>query len=137
MKALYTYFGQLDLHTVDTPGHSLYQLGLLDSIKSTWNEDLVFDFYSYYPESVKSPFRLYPDTPHGELFSTYFNSLIDQYDISKNDVLQKISDQSYDYLFLKARFRNLSTLSKKWKDARDFEDIIDHNSINWLSKEKS
>ena len=28
------------------------------------------------------------------------------------------------YLYLKARFRNLSTLAKKWKDAHEFELII-------------
>jgi len=125
MKALYTYFGQLDLHEIDTPGHSLYQLGLLESIRETWNTDLVFDFYSYYPESIKTQFNQYPDTPHGRLFTEYFIKLINTYHIYKDEVISNLINKEYDFLFLKARFRNLSTLSKKWKDARDFEKIID------------
>ena len=48
MKALYSYFGLIDLHDIDSPGHSLYQLGLLDSIRQTFYHEK-FDFYCYYP----------------------------------------------------------------------------------------
>ena len=47
MKNLYAYFGLLGIHQVDSPGHSLYQLGLIDSICESYGE-CKFDFYSFY-----------------------------------------------------------------------------------------
>jgi len=51
MKSLYTYFGLLDLHSIDSPGHSLYQLGLIDSIANHFGQEK-FDFLSYYPSDI-------------------------------------------------------------------------------------
>jgi hypothetical protein len=130
MKSLYAYFGLLDLHDVDSPGHSLYQIGLIDSIRETWGFDThKFDFYSYYPnEVIKSASRKpYPgDSKLGQLFNQYYQELISE-DLSEDisTVFKNIENREYSRLYLKARFRNLSTLSKKWKDAREFEKIID------------
>ena len=52
MKSLYAYFGLLNLHTIDSPGHSLYQIGLMDSLRQTFGIDQ-FDFFSYYPEDLQ------------------------------------------------------------------------------------
>jgi hypothetical protein len=131
MKSLYTYFGLLDLHSIDSPGHSLYQLGLIDSIANHFGQEK-FDFLSYYPsdiiperESKKELFG-FPEGPHSKIFKEYFKMRIDDYLISAVKVFSNISERKYDKLFLKARFRNLSALSKKWKDARLFEGLIEH-----------
>jgi hypothetical protein len=126
MKSLYSYFGLLDLHDIDSPGHSLYQLGLIDSIRESFMEDK-FDFYSYYPEEVieSAQIKSFPSDERGDIFNKYKTELIENtyYDI--NLVIEKIRNKEYSKLYLKARFRNLSTLSKKWKDAREFELIIE------------
>lgn len=129
MKSLYTYFGLLDLHTIDSPGHSLYQLGLIDSIAKEYGQDK-FDFFSYYPietmperEEKKDLFGFSND-PHSKIFMEYFEKRIDTYLISMVKMFSNVSEKKYDKLFLKARFRNLSTLSKKWRDARIFEQLI-------------
>jgi len=127
MKALYAYFGLLELHTIDSPGHSLYQLGLMDQLAVQFSIKK-FDFYSYYPkELIQNQIESngFPSTHLGEIFEETRNELIEHYALDLNDVLDSIVAKKYDKLFLKARFRNLSTLSKKWKDARTFETIID------------
>lgn len=128
MKALYAYFGLLDLHEVDSPGHFLYQLGLLDSIRLEHRLDK-FDFFSYYPKSVREEATLtkkgYPDTELGRVFAKYQNEMIESNDLDLDQVLSRIRSKEYSHLFLKARFRNLSTLAKKWKDALFFEKIIE------------
>jgi hypothetical protein len=126
MESLYAYFGLLELHDIDSPGHSLYQLGLLDSISKNFG-DSSFDFYSYYPDPViKNSIRSeFPNTELGKVFNKYQKKLIsNEQDISLDQVLEKIKNKQYCTLYLKARFRNLSTLSKKWKDAKEFETII-------------
>ena len=128
MKSLYAYFGLLNLHTVDSPGHSLYQLGLMDSIRKSFDVT-TFDFFSYYPEEVQAEqathdSRMYPQSPLGELFERYKNEMVDE-QIALETTINNIIDKKYDSLFLKARFRNLSTLQKKWKDAKSFELIIE------------
>jgi len=127
MKSLYSYFGLLDLHAIDSPGHSLYQLGLIDSIRHTFGEEK-FDFYSYYPKEVLDSINVketeYPQGILGNLFIKYRKSLIESYAISTEDVLAEIRGKKYNKLYLKARFRNLSTLAKKWKDAAIFETMI-------------
>jgi hypothetical protein len=126
-KSLYAYFGLLELHTIDSPGHSLYQIGLIDSIQQTFSESK-FDFYSYYPkeniylQNIEG--RSYPEGELGRLFQEYRDELIDEYLISFDKVIENISQRKYHTLYLKARFRNLSTLSKKWRDALRFEEII-------------
>lgn len=131
MKSLYAYYGLLDLHEIDSPGHSFYQVGLLDSIKCTFNEQS-FDFYSYYPEEVLSSELInrckFPNTELGQVFERYSTELVgdlDQYCMPLEQVIKKIENREYDRLYLKARFRNLSALAKKWKDARVFNELIE------------
>ena len=127
MRNLYAYFGLIDLHDVDTPGHSLYQLGLLDSISETYgNNQATFDFYSYYPDSVieKATIAPFPTTKLGEVFHKTKNELIAEENLGLDQVLLNIKSKKYERLYLKARFRNLSTLAKKWTDAQEFERII-------------
>jgi hypothetical protein len=125
MKSLYAYFGLLDLHNIDSPGHSLYQIGLVDSLRESFGEEK-FDFYSYYPTDVIESAEVigFPDTSIGRLFHEYRTRLFDKPIHTIDEVLQEISEKKYSTIYLKARFRNLSTLSKKWKDARDFDQII-------------
>jgi hypothetical protein len=125
MKSLYAYFGLLDLHQVDSSGHSLYQIGLVDSLRESFGEEK-FDFYSYYPEEVIKSANIqgFPETDLGRLFHKYRTELFDRPIHTIDELLQLISQREYSKLYLKARFRNLSTLSKKWKDARDFDRII-------------
>ena len=126
MKSLYAYFGLLDLHEIDSPGHSMYQIGLVDSIKETYGEEM-FDFYSYYPQDLieSAGVKGFPSTPLGEVFSEFRKNLFDRPIHDIESVLKEISLRKYHRLYLKARFRNLSALSKKWKDARDFEQMIE------------
>ena len=127
MRNLYAYFGLIDLHDVDTPGHSLYQLGLLDSISEIYGQNqATFDFYSYYPDSVieKATIAPFPSTQLGEVFHNTRNQLIAEEDLGLDQVLLNIKAKKYERLYLKARFRNLSTLAKKWTDAQEFERII-------------
>lgn len=126
MKALYAYFGLLDLHDIDSPGHSLYQLGLLDSIRETYGVKK-FDFFTYYPPGEVEKARLspYPDDGLGDMFVAMKASLIDEDRIDLSLMLERIREKHYSRLYLKARFRNLSTLSKKWLDAWLFELIIE------------
>ena len=131
--SLYAYFGLIDLHAIDSPGHSLYQLGLIDSISNTYG-DKHFDFYSYYPKPIIEAhslgIRRFPDDALGQVFNKYSKSLfgVDTgliLSLHLDVVLNKIKNQDYRKIYLKARFRNLSTLRKKWLDALEFETIID------------
>lgn len=126
MKGLYCYFGLIRPHDIDSPGHFLYQLGLLDSIKDSFSIDN-FDFYSYYPNSVieLASIECFPDCEHGKIFTKYYDKLISTEVHQFSDTLENIKNVKYERLFLKARFRNLSTLHKKWKDALEFEVIIE------------
>lgn len=138
MNGLYAYFGLLNLHSIDSPGHFLYQLGLMDSIRRKYDV-AAFDFYSYYPtevqeEAIDSPW--YPETPLGKVFTEFFEEMIELYRLSEEIMLEKIRRKEYSFLFLKARFRNLSTLTKKWKDARSFETIIRTAVESGYSKEQ-
>jgi hypothetical protein len=125
-KSLYAYFGLLDLHNIDSPGHSLYQIGLVDSLRESFGEEK-FDFYSYYPEEVikSADLQCFPETNLGKLFLEYRDRLFNDPIHDIEALLKKIENREYSRLYLKARFRNLSTLSKKWKDALDFEKIIE------------
>lgn len=125
MKAFYAYFGLLDLHTIDSPGHSLYQLGLMDSLRVEYGVEK-FDFFSYYPEELQKDFYFceYPETPLGKVFTDYYKQMVQAYCLQLEIVLDRIKNKEYTHLFLKARFRNLSTLTKKWKDAASFEKLI-------------
>jgi len=138
MKSLYAYFGLLDLHEVDSPGHSFYQLGLLDQIKYNFmDDDAQFDFFSYYPEVLQTgQFPKYPNTALGEVFNRYAASLLNQYCIPFTNMIDAIENREYDTLFLKARFRNLSTLTKKWKDTHIFETIIEKALNAGYTKDK-
>ena len=137
MTSLYSYFGLLGIHDIDTPGHSLYQLGLIDSIKENFHEDK-FDFYSYYPESVVDDVKIkpYPSTELGNLFTEYQDTLFDNTLVDHGTVIKKIRNQEYHNLYLKARFRNLSTLSKKWRDAKAFELIINEAIVSGYTPDR-
>lgn len=137
MKSLYAYFGLLDLHDIDSPGHSLYQIGLVDSLRESFGEEK-FDFYSYYPEEVIKSANLqgFPENELGKLFHKYRSELFDQPIHDIEHLLNLIKEKKYSKLYLKARFRNLSTLSKKWKDARDFDQIIQCAIDAGYSKDK-
>jgi len=128
MISLYAYYGLLDLHEIDSPGHSLYQIGLLDSIREEYRENK-FDFFSYYPTSEIEKVDLekanFPETNLGKIFKKYRDDLIYTSCIDLDKVFTNIANKSYSKLYLKARFRNLSALAKKWKDARVFEQIIE------------
>ena len=133
MKSLYAYFGLMDQHTIDSPGHSLYQLGLLDSIKETYGDNS-FDFYSYYPkhliEANALGIKRYPTDKLGNIFNEYSNNLFGNgssliMSLLFDNVIENIKRKEYSKLYLKARFRNLSTLRKKWLDALEFETIIE------------
>jgi hypothetical protein len=128
MKSLYAYFGLLNLHTIDSPGHSLYQIGLMDSLRQTFGIDQ-FDFFSYYPEDLQkthseSGSRMYPTSPIGNIFERYKDEMVHDH-LMLDETLANITAKKYNMLFLKARFRNLSTLQKKWKDAKAFELLIE------------
>jgi len=137
MKSLYAYFGLLDLHDIDSPGHSLYQIGLVDSLRESFGEEK-FDFYSYYPEEVikSASLQAFPENELGQLFHKYRSELFDQPIHDIEQLLSLIKEKKYSKLYLKARFRNLSTLSKKWKDARDFDQIIQCAIDAGYSKDK-
>ncbi len=125
-KALYAYFGELGIFAENVPGHSFYQLGLMHSLAKKYGINR-FDFLNYLDpidrltiSGVKySP--IYPSDALGEVFRNYSDLLIDEYRIFIKNALTKIRDGEYSKLFLKARFRNLSTLEKKLDDARQFE----------------
>jgi hypothetical protein len=87
---------------------------------------LQFDFLNYISDKYTSGSidPVFPSDNLGELMTNYTRKLINNYQISYDEVIEKIENREYDKLFLKARFRNLSTLEKKLKDASRFEDII-------------
>ena len=120
-RALYCYFGLLGDNDIDIPGHSFYQLPLISTLSKHYGID-IFDFYSYLPTKYKinTPF-----VPYNVIDQFYFDKLIDVYNISLNDVIFNVSHNKYDLIILKARFRNKSTLSKKWFDTLKFELLLD------------
>lgn len=125
-KALYCYFGELGFFDNNIPGHSFYQIGLLDSLSEKYSV-IKFDFYNYIDTTVVSSSRpKYSTDKIGKAISQHADFLIDQYRLSYSDVIKNINNRVYDKLFLKARFRNLSTLEQRIKDATRFETIIQH-----------
>jgi hypothetical protein len=126
MKSLYAYFGLLKPHNIDSPGHFLYQLGLIDSLRELFDEEK-FDFYSYYPPQVIADSQIfdYPDSELGAIFRKYRGQMIEEGPLPFSEIIEQIKQKVYHKLYLKARFRNLSTLTKKWKDAQEFEQILD------------
>lgn len=125
-KSLYCYFGELGLFEENIPGHTFYQVGLLDAISEKYGNSN-FDFYNYMDAKASSEnLPNYPVGPLGQVFETFTNQLIDDYRLGYEDVLLRISNREYNKIFLKARFRNLSTLQKKLKDAQRFETFIKH-----------
>lgn len=123
--ALYAYFGELGIFDTNIPGHTFYQVGLLDSISVSFEVDQ-FDFFNYISDRDTSGNArpVYPTCSLGSVFEAYSDRLIRDYQIAYETVLEKIRNREYSKLFLKARFRNLSTLQKKYKDATMFEHII-------------
>jgi hypothetical protein len=124
-KSLYAYFGELGIFDTNIPGHTFYQIGLMDALSEKFGTDQ-FDFLNYISDKYTSGSidPEFPDGELGQLMTRYSRKLINNYQISYPEVIEKIKNKEYDKLFLKARFRNLSTLQKKLKDAKIFEDII-------------
>lgn len=126
MNALYAYFGLRGTsNTLDIPGHGFYQIPLMESIYVKYDIS-TFDFYSYIPSDVIQGQNLEYNVGHlGDLLRQTDRALIDVTPYCYSDVIKNIMEKKYDLIFLKARFRNLSTLTKKWNDATQFENIIE------------
>jgi hypothetical protein len=123
--ALYAYFGELGIFNTNIPGHTFYQVGLMDAIANRHGIEK-FDFYNYVnPHGVDvGSMPTFPKDGLGEVFNSHASRLLREYQIDLNRVIQLVSDKAYSKLFLKARFRNLSTLEKRLVDVRTFEQII-------------
>lgn len=124
-KSLYAYFGELGTFEENIPGHTFYQIGLIDALTEKYGTPQV-DFINYISDKHTNG-RNRPNFPNGILGSLmrhYSDKLIDDYQASYPEVIERITNKVYSKLFLKARFRNLSTLQKKLKDALIFEDLI-------------
>ena len=125
--ALYAYFGEIGItFSENIPGHAFYQLGLIQSLSEKYGIEK-FDFLNYAKPLGNDLFPdiLYPEHGIGKTFNQFYKSLISNYLISEKYALDNIKDAKYEKLFLKARFRNLSTLSKKMKDVKVFENLIE------------
>jgi hypothetical protein len=124
-RALYAYFGQLGLFEENIPGHTFYQLGLLDELSQIHQVD-GFEFFNYIDgdSEIKDSRPIFPRDTLGEVFDKYCEALVLDYRIQFSKVINRIQNKWYSKLFLKARFRNLSTLEKKLMDADRFEKII-------------
>jgi len=126
MKALYCYFGRFTDHCADIPGHPLYQLFFLKSLKKKFSIDS-FDVFYYdhdiydYSVSNYSILKDYRRNIESEL-------------IRKNDIsLQEVLDTKYDVVFLKYRFRNLSRLKDRCLDRYYFEMIYNNKkNVSWI-----
>lgn len=124
MKALYCYFGALGTNfDADVPGHNFYQIPMIDALMCKYGLSKV-DFYSYLPTALVPLDVRFPKTPLGDFCSKKFEDLIEFYNPSPAFIDDAIAKKAYHKIFLKARFRNLSTLTKKWNDAQQFEDFI-------------
>ena len=124
--ALYAYFGYLGTFSTDIPGHTFYQVGLIDQLCLTHNIDKV-DFYSYLSKdyvSAEQRSPIWPTSPVTPVFESFTEKRIQSYNLEFAKVLENIEAGRYEKLFLKARFRNLSTLTKELTDAKQFEEII-------------
>ena len=124
--ALYAYFGYLGDFSTDIPGHTFYQIGLIDQLCKHHQIDKV-DFYSYLSHdqvgaTQKSP--IWPTSPVTPVFEKFTKERIRSYNLGFAKVAENIEKGRYDKIFLKARFRNLSTLTKQLTDARQFELLI-------------
>ena len=124
--ALYAYFGYLGNFSTDIPGHTFYQIGLIDQLCNHHHIDKV-DFFSYLSKdsvgaSNKNP--VWTKSPVTPVFEKYTMERIRSYNLGFEKILENIRKERYDKIFLKARFRNLSTLTKQLTDARQFEEII-------------
>jgi hypothetical protein len=124
--ALYAYFGYLGDFSTDIPGHTFYQLGLIDQLCLSHHVDKV-DFYSYLShDSIgaeqKSP--IWPKSPVTPVFERFTKERIRSYNLGFAKIMENIEKGRYEKIFLKARFRNLSTLTKQLTDAKQFELII-------------
>lgn len=123
---LYCYWGNIGDHNLNIPGHPLYQVYFLESLKETFQTNKIY-FYSFlknYDEQLKF-FILSKEREE------IFNSLnIEVVDLKKAIELAK----SVDVVCLKARFRNKSRLEEKSYDALKFEKILESASKNKNTK---
>jgi hypothetical protein len=122
--ALYAYFGQLGIFDDNIPGHTFYQLGLLDEITQSHQID-GFEFFNYAdPDEPATGRPIFPKDTLGIVFDKYCDELVLEYRTQFSKILNRVENKRYSKIFLKARFRNLSTLEKKLMDADRFERII-------------
>lgn len=134
-KYLYGYFGYITPYTADIPGHFLYQPFLIDESCSLLanGEEYKVDLYSYFKDPTIE------NSPCSEFnyFLPSVNKILNKWAVSRlnpnngcyyhslRSVLEKIRNREYDEVILKARFRNLSTHTKKLFDTKKFEDIAE------------
>jgi len=124
MNNLYAYFGSFGTNfKLDVPGHTFYQIGLLDSIRRMYGDGQKFEVFSYISD-VEPLTCDFPTDNHGKLMFEFAEQNIDALVQDLNQVLDYIKAKKYNKIFLKARFRNLSSLSKGLTDTWKFEEII-------------
>lgn len=136
-KYLYTYFGFLWPNSIDIPGHFLYQPFLLKEILHKIDKDSNYkiDFYSYLNNLETIPESVINKNSYFFKISNYIRAwasiVINVRSKNNNallnieEILYNIKKDNYDAVFLKARFRNMSTYSKKYYDTYKFEKILD------------
>ena len=72
-KSLYCYFGELGIFEENIPGHTFYQIGLLDAISEKYGNDN-FDFYNYMDtDGVFAVRPIYPDGILGQVLKVLLN----------------------------------------------------------------
>lgn len=137
-KFLYAYFGNIQPNSVDIPGHFMYQPFLIEEIcrrLCDGDVDYKVDIYSYVAKvdpniNFCAPinFTHFFDPVNNMLNSWSLHLGTKEYRmpfIQLDEVLERIQNDYYDYLLLKARFRNTSTHGKKLYDVKKFEKICD------------
>jgi hypothetical protein len=113
MKVLYGYFGNILEHNLPYPGHPLYQLNFLDSLRNAFGIEKLDVFY-YTDEKVDKNICI-----NNEVRSKLFAKL-------NPNIVNEVNVQDYDALFLKHRFRNASRLKDTHlHDVAVYEDLIE------------
>lgn len=115
---LYCYFGRFYDHSVNIPGHPLYQVFFLNSIAKKFGID---KFYvHYYPDPY--------DYSGGqfEVLSDYRKMLYDKL-VLKEISFEEALNIDVDFVFLKHRFRNYSRLRDGSLDCYYYERLLERH----------
>ena len=112
MRALYCYFGRMDDHNLDIPGHPLYQTFFLKALSKKFNVDKFDIFYYNELNEVKNDFSILKKSREN-----FFNNKVRYNGMTLNKVL----NNKYDIVFMKYRFRNYSRLVNHSLDAYYFD----------------